>query len=115
LTAEQVKEGKTNYVVPVGPKTMFEGEAATRMADISDGTSNTIAVIEVAPEHAVVWTKPDDWNVDFSKPFAGLREKATGFLCAFCDGSVHFISEAVDWETVRRLLQKNDGEPVGDY
>lgn len=27
----------------------------------------------------------------------------------------HYISEAVDWNTVRRLLQKDDGEPVGEY
>ncbi|HUE74703.1 MAG TPA: DUF1559 domain-containing protein [Pirellulaceae bacterium] len=115
LTEEQVKKGMTNYLVPVGPKTVFEGAAATRFADIRDGTSNTIAVVESSPEHAVVWTSPEDWRVDFSKPFVGLREKATGFLCAFCDGSVHSISDAVDWETVRRLLQKDDGEPVGEF
>ena len=115
LTDEQVKKGLTNYLAPVGPRTVFEGAAGCRLADIVDGTSNTIAIVEASAEHAVVWTSPDDWKVDFSKPFEGLRDKATGFLTAFCDGSVHHIAEAVDWNTVRRLLQKDDGEAVGEY
>jgi len=121
--ADLAAKGMTTYLVPVGPKTVFEGEEGIHLSKVTDGTSNTIAIVEVAPEHAVIWTKPDDWSVDFKKPFAGLRGKpakdppkqAAGFLAGFCDGSVHFISESIEWETVRRLLQKDDGEPVGDY
>lgn len=123
LSDEMVKQGLTTYVVPVGPKTVFEGEVGIDFSKIPDGTSNTIAIVEVAPQHAVVWTKPEDWKVDFSKPYAGLLgkpEKDTpkqpaGFLTAFCDGSVHFISATLDWEMVRRLLQKDDGEVVGEF
>lgn len=122
LTNEQLKQGMTNYLVPVGPKTVFEGEAGCRFADITDGTSNTIAAVEVAPEHAVVWTRPDDWRVDFSKPFVGLLGKKAddkpepiGFNAALCDGSVRFISTSIGWETMRKLLQKDDGEVIGDF
>ncbi|MEX2027775.1 MAG: DUF1559 domain-containing protein, partial [Pirellulaceae bacterium] len=122
LTGEQVKKGMTNYLGPVGPKTVFEGEAGCRFADIRDGTSNTIAIVEVAPEHAVQWTKPDDWKVDFSKPFVGLLGKKVegkpapiGFSAALCDGSVRFISSSIGWEILRRLLQKDDGEVVGEF
>jgi uncharacterized protein DUF1559 len=121
--ADLAAKGMTTYLVPVGPKTVFEGEMGIELAKISDGTSNTIAIVEVAPEHAVVWTKPDDWNVDFSKPFAGLLGKPAGdkpkqpagFNAAMCDGSVHFIASSIAWETMRRLLQKDDGEVVGDF
>lgn len=129
LTAEQLKQGMTTYVVPVGPKTVFEGTEGNSLAKIRDGSSNTIAIVEVSPEHAVVWTQPEDWSVDFSDVFKGLlgkpaKEKPaaadmppapSGFLSAFCDGSVHFIAATVDKETLRRLLQKDDGEVIGDF
>ena len=122
LSAEQVKKGMTNYLVPVGPKTVFEGPEGISLTKITDGTSNTIAIVQAAPEHAVEWTRPDDWNVDFSKPLAGLRGKPkegekgpAGFNAALCDGSVRFISYAVDWDLLRKLLQKDDGEVVGEH
>ena len=35
-----------------------------QLRDITDGTSNTIIAIDAGDEHAVVWTKPDDWEFD---------------------------------------------------
>ena len=31
---------------------------------ITDGTSNTIMALDAGDEHAVVWTKPADWEFD---------------------------------------------------
>jgi hypothetical protein len=122
LPAEIAAKGMTTYVVPVGPKTAFEGTDGISLTKILDGTSNTIAIVEVAPEHAVVWTKPDDWKVDFARPLDGVLAKPAadkpgpmGFQAAFCDGSVRYIAATVDKEVLRRLLQKDDGEPIGDY
>ena len=123
LPHEVVAKGMTTYVVPVGPKTVFEGTDGISMNKIVDGTSNTIAMVEIGADRAVVWTKPDDWKVDFSKALAGLRGKPAegkpmkpaGFNAALCDGSVRFISDAIDPEMLRRLLQKDDGEPVGEF
>jgi hypothetical protein len=120
LSDEMVAKGMTTYVVPVGPKTVFEGTEGISLTKVTDGTANTIGIVEVAPEHAVVWTKPDDWKVDFTKPLDGLLAKPAagapkqpaGFQAAMCDGSVRFIAETVDKEVLRRLLQKDDGEPL---
>ena len=38
-----------------------------------------------------------------------------GAFFAFCDGSVHFLSETLDFDIYRRLGQRDDGEPVSDY
>lgn len=38
-----------------------------------------------------------------------------GAMFAFCDGSVHFLPESLDFEIYRRLGQRNDGEPVPGY
>ncbi|MCR9118640.1 MAG: DUF1559 domain-containing protein [bacterium] len=39
----------------------------------------------------------------------------TGVQIAVSDGSVRFVSETVDQETLRNLFARNDGEVLGDY
>jgi prepilin-type processing-associated H-X9-DG protein len=39
---------------------------------------------------------------------------ARGFNAAFCDGAVRLIAKTVDPKTLKRLFQRNDGEPVGE-
>ena len=38
-----------------------------------------------------------------------------GALFVFCDGSVHFIGDGVEYRTYQRLGDRRDGEPVGQY
>lgn len=38
-----------------------------------------------------------------------------GAFFALCDGSVTFLPETLDFQIYRRLGQRDDGEPVGDY
>ncbi len=116
LPEELVKKGMASYVAPVGEKTIFEGSEGTFMAKIADGTSNTIAILEADADHAVTWTKPDDLKIDWKAPKARLELWKSGnsamFLAAFCDGSIHAISDKVDPLMMKRLLQMNDGEPT---
>lgn len=112
---ELAKDGKTGYVVPVAEHSPFGGKTGTFIAKIVDGTSNTIMVVELAPENAVVWTKPDDWQFQTKDPGAGLIDpKRKQFLAAFCDGSVRAISMSVDLDDLRRLVIMDDGEVIGD-
>jgi hypothetical protein len=119
LPAELAKKGMASYVVPVGEKTIFEGSEGTPLAQVTDGTSNTIAVLEADAEHAVIWTKPDDLKIDWKELKKGLEIWKGGntsmFMAALCDGSIRSINEKVDPALLKRLLQMNDGEPVGDY
>ena len=39
----------------------------------------------------------------------------SGINFVACDGSVHFLSEDVEYEIFRRLGQHSDGLPVGEY
>jgi hypothetical protein len=106
-------EGRTTFVVPVGSETVFPGREGVKYRDIKDGASQTILVVEVVPERAVVWTKPDDWEVDFGDPLRGVkRSDRTVFTAAFCDGSVRMMSDDIDETLFKGLLTRAGGEAV---
>jgi hypothetical protein len=116
--------GMTTYLAPRGPRTAFpptpdeeKGKGrqtrGMRLANITDGTSNTIGVVEVNDEHAVIWTKPDDYEYDPADPLAGLLGTwPGGFLAAFCDGSVQFINENLDPTALLSMFTRDGGEVV---
>jgi len=108
------KPGHTRYVAPLGPKYIFTGRpTGIRIADIPDGTSNTIMIVEAAPEKAVVWTKPDDLELDAKDPVAGLVvKKGPGFDALLADGSVRFIPKNIAQTTLRALFTRNGGEAI---
>lgn len=83
----------TTFLGVAGPGTVFDGSGDMTFKNITDGTSNTVFLVEVTPEQAVPWTKPADWEVDFEKPFDGVERKdRQGFVCGFCDGSARYIA-----------------------
>lgn len=85
-----------------------EGE---KLREFTDGTANTIVIVEAKRD--IPWTKPEDI------PYAddGDLPKLGGYLpngwnSGLGDGSVRFISEAVDEEVLRNLFRKDDGNPI---
>ncbi len=111
--AKKAEAGKTTYLVPVGPRTIFSEKKGTTINKITDGTSNTILAVEADDSRAVFWTQPEDYKVDPKKPLAGLvRLDAKGFQVLFADGSVRFIASTVNVETLNALFTMNGGEPI---
>ena len=103
-------EHRTSYLVPVGKGSVFEGAAGIPISEIKDGTSNTVMVLALADEQAVIWTKPEDYSYDIKQPSTGLTSPyPNGRLLLFCDGAVRFITQPLDDELLRRLLGRNDG------
>jgi hypothetical protein len=85
-------DGKTTFQVPVGTETIFFNNVGTKFSEISDGTSMTIMIVEVTPDHAVEWTKPADWEVDLKHPRTGVeRTDRNVFTAAWADGSVQLV------------------------
>jgi len=69
--------------------------------------------VDAADDHAVIWTKPDDLQVDLNDPLRGLiGHHLGGFQAAFADGSVHFIAKTIAPATLKALFTRNGGEVV---
>ncbi|PQO47249.1 DUF1559 domain-containing protein [Blastopirellula marina] len=107
--------GKTTFVVPSGEKAFYTPGKTIGFANITDGTSNTIMLLNVSPKEAVVWTKPDEWDYDPQNPFRGLTDldPEGDFPALMVDGSVQiFSSKKMKPETMRNLIERNDGNVV---
>lgn len=106
-------EGKTNYLAVVGEKAAIQPKQITALTEITDGTSNTVLVVEAAADRAVIWTKPDDWSPDVNDPLAGLRGMRPGvFLAVFADGHIEGISDKTDVNRIKALFTRNAGDAV---
>lgn len=110
---ELAREGKTTYVVPVGTGTVFDTKEGVTFREIKDGSSKTILLVEVPPERAVIWTKPEEWEVDLQNPLRGLeRADHDYFVAAWCDASTQVIPTDVKPDVLRANLTRAGGEVV---
>ncbi|MDP6447385.1 MAG: hypothetical protein QF805_26545, partial [Pirellulaceae bacterium] len=112
-TAPKMKPGHTTFLAPVGKGTIFGGAKQTSLRDVVDGTSNTVAIVNVRPEKAVPWTAPRDYEFDAKDPIAGIQIGANDrWLSGFADGRVQLLHRKLPAKTVVNLFRMNDGNVV---
>ena len=103
----------TTYQVLKGPGALFEDGKGVPINEITDGTSNTLMVVEAKQE--VPWTKPDDLSfgpaADASLLGVGSSHSG-GFNAALADGSVRFIGNTINPIVFRTLVTRGGGEVV---
>lgn len=117
----------TSYALPVGPRAVFDSVVPRSLREIRDGTSNTIALLEVCGMN-IIWSEPRDVEIDkvplgFNLPGSqpGASDGVLSSLHSFgaqvglADGSVRSIRSDIDPVVLRRLLERDDGQPVGDF
>jgi len=105
------KNHETHYQGFAGKGAFFDGKKGLKIVDITDGTSNTIMLVEA--KKAVPWTKPDDVPFDAGKLVPKLGGLFDGiFNVAMCDGSVRSFPLTIKEDTLRALVTINGGEVV---
>lgn len=87
-----VKSGHTCLQLPVGHETAFADGLGRKIHEFTDGTSNTIMLVEAAYTASVPWTAPQDLAVDLNNPAAGIEVPARpSFRAVLADGAVQSI------------------------
>jgi hypothetical protein len=104
------REGWTDYVAPISEDGILAPGRNTKITSVSDGTSNTILVLEIGDDNKVPWTAPQDINVDDIKDLNWANGHAGVVLAAMCDGSVRAIGKNVSVEKFIAACKKSDGE-----
>jgi prepilin-type processing-associated H-X9-DG protein len=99
------------YQVMIGPGTLFEKAEGIATKDVTDGSSNTLMVLE--SKAPIPWTQPSGLALQANKPIEGLGSgHPGGFNALFADGSVRFIKNSTSPTTLEALATRNGGEVV---
>ena len=108
---------QTRYRVFFGGGALFDAgkpgqkssQSGTGFADITDGTSNTLMVVEAG--EAVPWAAPDElaFKPKGPLPRLGLPGRPL-FQALLADGSVRFIARQVDEVTIKAMITRAGGE-----
>jgi prepilin-type processing-associated H-X9-DG protein len=104
----------TSYVANAGPNRMFQAPEPIQLRDITDGMSNTIAVMEAA-DSKIVWTEPRDTSdqIEYASDPTNGSTHPGGSNALYADGSVQFLSNDMDTAVLDQLLIINDEGAAG--
>ncbi len=104
-------ETKTHYQGFAGPGTAFEPGQKLTLVGFTDGTSNTIGVIEAGPP--VEWTKPADIAYDPKKDFPKLDGPFRNVVMAgLMDGSAIPLKPDLKADVFHNFVQRADGNVI---
>jgi len=110
-------DGHTNYLGLVGESLCFHPTRGRTFSEITDGTVNTLMVMEVPQKNSVLWMSPQDAD---EQMFLSLNKDdkvahSGGIQAAFADGSARFLSADLAAETRRAIMSINGNESVGEF
>ena len=116
-------EGKTRILAAAGKDTVFESpqggfprspQSGITFGAVTDGLSNTVMLLEVPAEQAVIWTKPDDWQVSPQQLDTLASDLAQGktYRMVMGDASIHSLTDGISRDMLRRLFDRHDNEVV---
>ncbi|WP_397571275.1 DUF1559 domain-containing protein [Schlesneria sp. T3-172] len=111
------KEASTTYLAVVTPTSALRRAESCGIKAITDGTSDTVLVVEVPLSESVSWISPSDaderllqsvWN-------SAKVSHVGGGHVLFADGSVRLVSINMPFETLQGLISVSGGERIGEF
>ena len=109
--------GHTTYLACVGEHACFRRTVPRLISEITDGLSNTLMVVEVPSDRAVLWMSPQDADEAFLLTIrkGSLLAHTGGMEAALCDGSIRFLSADMPAATRRALFSVARGDMTGNF
>jgi len=109
---------ETSYLMVVGPETLSDGPTNRRIAEISDGTSNTIMVVECSGL-GIGWAEPSDlgaedltYAINDGSPDGIRSNHSEGANVLMCDGSVRCLDVDLPVRQIKAMTTIAGGEPI---
>jgi prepilin-type processing-associated H-X9-DG protein len=101
--------GHSDYMLVGGTNAMLSDNGKSSIANVIDGTSNTIMAVEVGSTNSMEsWAKPVSW--DPTQPFDSPDPTMVNVL--FGDGSVRAMPKTTMVQTLRLLSDRQDGQVI---
>lgn len=115
--------GMTSYLGVAGKDSAFappteasdDGKMLPGVAlkQFTDGTANTLLIVDANLDHTVIWTKPDDFDPskhrDARVALAGTWARDL-IMAVQCDGSITYLGQELTPEQIRSTMIRNDGK-----
>ena len=102
----------TAYVAIIGDHTAWPRTGKRSIRDITDGISNTVALLE-SEQHRLHWMSTADPEIEMVRQVDTLLSKSnhqSGVAYCRCDGSVRWLDDDVDDHGLFALITIDDGE-----
>ena len=108
----------TAYATITGSNTVLGDGKCVSLREITDGTSNTVMVVE-ACELNIPWMKPQDIDAatvqGVGDPNGASSKHIGGTHVLLADGSVRFVSNNINPKNYQALITRNGGEQISDF
>ncbi|MCI0459566.1 MAG: DUF1559 domain-containing protein [Gemmataceae bacterium] len=107
----------TNYLAVVGPETLWPGQKKLSAADVTDGSSTTVLIVENLGAN-IPWLEPRDltlatMSLQLNDP-AGISSPHANPAVVMVDASLRQLKPGLSPEVLRALLTARGGEPVAE-
>jgi hypothetical protein len=99
---------QTDYLFITGRGTIFEDGPPIHLYDVTDGSSNTIMMVEVK-QSGISWAEPRDLNVSKLTSLPP-GNRPSGNLVAFADGHTNLIPPGVSLPDLQAATTRNEGD-----
>lgn len=109
---EDIENGQTHFMGVTAANSVLGESDGCKLKDITDGTSNTLLVLELACE--VEWTNPQDYPADKDSDFGSLPVPYNQMLhVLMADGEVKQV-DGGNSKLLQKLTTRNGGEELPD-